>query len=56
VTYKRGFASAQIAVQSNASVQVGACQCGSQLRGKRGGGGFIRPNKSFYNHSITQAN
>jgi epoxyqueuosine reductase len=49
VTYERGFTRTQIAVQCDASVQVGTCQCGCQLRGKRGGGGFIGPNQSFYN-------
>jgi hypothetical protein len=54
MAHQRGFARAQIAVQGNTSVQVGACQCRGQLRGKRGGGGFIGPNKSFYNGGIIQ--
>ena len=54
VAHEGGFARAQLAVQGDASVQVGACQCGGQLRGKRGGGGFIGPYKSFYNGRINQ--
>jgi epoxyqueuosine reductase len=54
VAHEGGFACTQIAVQSNASIQVGACQCSGHLRCKRGGGGFIGPNKSFYNGRIIQ--
>jgi epoxyqueuosine reductase len=44
-----GFARTQIAMQGDASVQVGGYQCSSQLHGKRSGSGFIGPNQSFYN-------
>ena len=54
VAHQRGFACAQIAVQSDACIQVDARPSGRQLRSKRGGGDFIRPNKSFYNGRIIQ--
>jgi epoxyqueuosine reductase len=54
VAYEGRFARAQIAMQSDASAQVGACQRGGQLRGIRSGGGFIGPNQSFYNGQIIQ--
>lgn len=54
VTHKGGFACAQVAMQGDAGVQVGSCQSPGQLRGKRGSGGFIGPNQSFYNGQIIQ--
>ena len=54
VPHQGGFARTQIPVQSDASVQFDTCQCSGQLRGIRSCGGFVGPNKSFYNGRIFQ--